>query len=241
MWVEDLSAREQALYQMLFIPAPDYEAIAKKVVECSYTSDEITRATIGYLSNCVYEELDYDDEVYPDYDADERFFVNRPAVIDTQLCSANVYNIIKLLLQYGLDPNASYEGFTVANELKSIANEYLAADALQLLFENGMKCEVGEYGNQVFWDLDFDVMFDISEMWNRRRYDAAVHCWFVFLGNGGASPSGKQLTEVADGFDLSELKNHRNFFFGLSQDEHALNGWWLHIFDKQTLWEVGRL
>ena len=58
MWVEDLSAREQALYQMLFIPAPDYEAIAKKVVECSYTSDEITRATIGYLSNCVYEEHD---------------------------------------------------------------------------------------------------------------------------------------------------------------------------------------
>ena len=42
-------------------------------------------------------------------------------------------------------------------------------------------------------------------------------------------------------FEMSDLKEHRNYTFALSNVEGQGENWSLHIIDKRTLWEVARL
>lgn len=116
-------------------------------------------------------------------------------------------------------------------------NGYLAADALVLLFEHGGNPNLVCDKRSIFENVDFDVFFDAGEQQDRPRYSSLVHCWMVCLAFGGTLGSGKAPVEVFHGFDLKELKNHRNFYFGITKGETWPD---IHIFDKRDLWEVAR-
>ena len=82
---------------------------------------------------------------------------------------------------------------------------------------------------------------------DRRRYDALLHSWLVFLGYGAVLENGELpidlFPETGDGglFEIEQFRKHRNYNFGLSHVKNRGEEWSLHIFDARTMWEVGRL
>lgn len=95
---------------------------------------------------------------------------------------------------------------------------------------------------KLFDHVDFDAFFDAVEQTQREVYAAHIHYWMVRLGYG--AKSGRENIQVFHEFDSSEyfnidkLKNHRNYYFGLT---HIENTFAISIYDKNTLWEVARI
>ena len=160
-----------------------------------------------------------------------------------------IFDTIKLLLNYGLDPNAVFDGINIMNELQYIETEYVAADTLRLLLEHGGKYNLA-IGNEILFDeLDFDIIFGAIEQTNRRRYGSLVHCWLVMLGFGAKQVDGKNPVTLFPNYDagyeteidISDLKNHENYTYALTHVPGNGEKWSLHIIDKKTMWEVARL
>ena len=114
---------------------------------------------------------------------------------------------------------------------------------MTLLLENGGNINIICNGERLFDYVDFDVFFDSVEQEWRHRYASWVRCWMVMLGYGGwknyKNDNIRLFKEYNTEriFDIEKLKNHRNYYFGLSSE----NGGTIHIYDKKTLWEVARI
>lgn len=129
--------------------------------------------------------------------------------------------------------------------------KYVAADTLNLLLANVGDVNLEFGGQRIFDMVDLAVVFDAVEQRDRKKYDALVHFWFVMLGYGVKNDDGTNPITlfreydntifVNDVFDISNLKNHRNYTFGLTFAPDTDAKWSLHIFDKKTMWEVARL
>ena len=139
----------------------------------------------------------------------------------------------------------------IMNELQYVSTPYVAADTLALLLENGGNTELEIDGMRIMDDIDFDVIFDAFNQEIRSNYDSLVHCWFVMLGYGARLRDGSLPVDLFDvydeeyirktPFDISKLKEHRTYTFGISNVPSRGENWSLHIFDKRTFHEVARL
>ena len=226
---------------MLQIP-PDLTQIRKCLEAHHLSPADVNRLALCYVEECWEEGITCEDgQTAYDYHWEE-------ACLKPDMHSTYLYEIIKLFLDFGLDPNAMVDGYSILNELPNVVNEYVGADTLALLFEHGADPNL-KYcdGENLFSELDFAVIFDAIEQYDRRRYDALVHSWFVFLGYGAVPDNGTSsvdlfnVIDTGKAFDLGELRNHRNYTFGLSHVKNRGENWSLHIFDKWTMWEVARL
>ena len=231
------------LLKFLMEHSSDLPAIDRFLKGQSYSRDTISRAGYDYAETCCYECIDYKDDHF------EEFWYSESKVIPG-LISTNMPQVFELLLKYGLDPNAVCDGETVIGCTASVYNGYVAADTLALLMEHGGDPHISVDGECLFDQIDFAVMFDAFEQGNRKFYDATVHCWFVLLGYSDNQRQGKELVTVfskrrsecnLEDFKLSDLKNHRNYTFGISNVPGRGENWSLHIIDKRTFWEVARL
>lgn len=240
------SAESEELLSLLSNVPPDLAAAEVALKQKKYSADAISRAGYDFVFLCDEEcnREEYEKHIYDD------------AVLDTSKISAYMPQVIGLLLKYGLDPNADYEygdsiddiSDSIMYRLKYIDNEYVAADTLALFFEYGGKPEKVLNDDH---DIDFDVIFDVFEQPDRRVFDSLVHCWFVLLAytdniiinkKEAVSLYPEQRCECnLEDFKISDLKNHRNYYFGISNVSGRGEDWSLHIFDKRTRWEVARL
>ena len=221
--------KEDELFAILTAIPPDLSAAETYLRTAGMTSEEVTRVAISYTDECFCEVRDNEQET----DAP------RPTGIVPNLHSTYLLDVIRLLLQYGLDPNGIYNDDNVMWNLKYIDNELVAADALALLLESGGDVELELEGQNFFPELDFDVFFDAVEQYDRQYYNSLVHCWMVAVGYRGHC-TGMQVFKEYDSsemFDICKLRNHRNYFFGISRGEKEV---FLNIYDKDTLWEVAR-
>jgi len=223
---------------MLQIP-PDFERARSLLDVGAFDQDELMRIAYVYVEECFEEEITLTEDTW--------FFPNYEAAPHEEKHSRHLLDLMKLLLDYGLDPNTVVDSENVMVNLKFISNEYIGADTLRLLLEHGGKVDLVVDGETTFDALDFDVIFDVVNQYDRRRYDALVHCWFVYLGFGAMANKGKCPVDVFcefdtnQAFDLQKLKNHRNYTFGITNVPSKGEKWSLHIFDKATMWEVARL
>ena len=235
----DTKAKE--LFDLLMQMPPDLLRIRAELSDGGFSAGDINRAAIAFAEECQWEEEDrpHEQEVGDYYWAEAKTLPD--------LHSTYLYRITVLLLEFGLDPNAKADGKCLPYYLPFIENEYVGADTLALLFEHGADPGLkGSDGKSLFLDLDFAVWFDALEMYDRRAYDARVHCWLVYIGYGARLEDGSLPLEPfsADGetpFDISELRQHRNYTFGLSHIHSKGERWTLHIFDKRTMWEAARM
>lgn len=228
------------IYALLRENPPDMQGLKEELDTGEYTPEQVTRAAIQYLEDC------FNDQVKEVYGRDERDLVYRSelpaeAVLRPELRSAHIPEILEFLLEYGLEPNAVYDDENVMHSLKYIDNGYVAADALAFLFEHGGTPDIVVGGEDLFDEIDFDVIFDALNQENRRRFDALVHCWFVYLGYGAKLRDGVSAVDTFCGFDISELKQHRKFTFALTHTPNRGETWCLHIIDRRDFWEVARL
>ncbi|MBQ8264729.1 MAG: hypothetical protein IJY96_08155 [Oscillospiraceae bacterium] len=224
------------LFRLLKETPIDIKKLKKELQSGNYSAEDVTKAALQYLGDC------FDEQTERDWgDGNERAHSVEAAVCPEMRSSA-LLEVIRLLLEYGLDPNAVYyDSENVMNSLRYIDNGYLAADALALLFEDGGRHTTLLDGEDLFNLIDSEVIFDAVEQENRRKYDSLVHCWFVYLGYGAKPQNGATALDVFHGFDISELRDHRRFTFALSHTPNRGENWTLHIIDRCTFWEVARL
>ena len=242
MPIQKTPGSEELLAQLMKTPT-DRAAIEDLIQRKHYTPEEISRSGFDFAEKCFLEDLEYLDAHFEEYAQAE-------AKLIPGLTSAEMPSVFKILLKYGLDPNAFCENETVIESVAAVPNGYVAADTLALLLENGGDPFQTAGEESPFDAIDFKVIFDAIEMGNRMVYDAAVHCWFVLLGFTAGREEAKDRVDVFSvrrsecdlpPFELSDLKDHRNYTFAITNVAGRGENWSLHIIDKRTFWEVARL
>ena len=106
-----------------------------------------------------------------------------------------------------------------------------------LLFEHGGNPNLIYNGPSIFSEIDFDVLFDAGEQQDRQRYSSLVRCWMVYLAYGATDPDGSLPVTVFHDFDIRKLKDHRQFYFGITKGDPWPD---IHIFSKKDMWEAVR-
>lgn len=236
---EKISPRGCSLLDSMLQMPPDFGHIRSLLGTERFDQNEMMRIAIDYVEECFEEETTLTEDTW--------FFPNCEEATHEEKHSRHLFDLMKLLLDYGLNPNTVVDSENVMVNLKFISNEYAGADTLRLLLEHGGKVDLVVDSETTFDALDFDVIFDAVNQYNRRRYDALVHCWFVYIGFGAITNKGQCPVAVFCEFDTNEpfnlqkLKNHRNYTFGITNVPSKGEKWSLHIFDKATMWEVARL
>lgn len=234
-----LNTKEQRLFDYLMEIPVDLTAVEHYLCVEALTADEVTRAAIAYAEKCFLEGRDWETDNQTE----------RPQGIIPDLHSTQLVEIIALLLHYGLQPNAVIADESIMALMQHIDNEFLAADALALLLENGGDPALAVNGPPLIDDLDFEIFFAALEMRDRHLYNAIVHMWMVLTGymalHGKLDNSGftvfreeEPAERTGTPFDLSKLREHRNYYFGLSYEDRSVI---IHIYDKRTQWEVARV
>lgn len=228
-----LTMREQKLLDALAAIPPNMDKAEQYLKAEQLECDEVTRVAIEYAYQCFCE--------VGDYAHDQR--IPHPSEIVPNLHSSYIFDVVNLLLQYGMDPNGVHEDCNIMDSLRFVDNEFLAADTLALLLEHGGKTDLtipGEF-ESLFAETDFDVFFDAFVQSNRQRYASLVHYWMVLIGYGAQYDEDMMEAfrnlDSSEPFVLEKLKNHRNYFFGVT---HLEKGIAISIYDKDTLWEVVR-
>ena len=231
------------LLQVLLQVPPDLALVQDQLKTGKYSPQQVTELGYQYASECWGEDLDSnDDNVF--YSEEFEYYWQEPNVIPGRH-SFYLYEVLNLLLKFGLDPNYAVKGdYSLLDYVLNIVNGYIAADTLSLLFENGGNPNLISDGDHFFDEAAFDVVFDAVEHRDRRRYESLVHCWMVMLGYGGTSSLEGETVDVfqeySDNirleFDLKKLKDHRSYYAGITHGPHLT----VHIFDKRTYWEVAR-
>ena len=241
--MRELSPNGSKLYDLMLAIPPDLARIKQELESGVYTKDDVSMAATKFVDEECFCEEPYGESVIG-------VFVE--PVLVQGLHSTYLYDLIRLLLDYGLDPNAEYDDTNIMEGMKYIENEYVGADTLSLLLEHGDDINLNVEEQRQANLIDYDVAFDAHEQYIRRRFDAMVHCWFVYLGYGARLEDGTPMVDTFEecdpnwdyklkAFEMSDLKNHRNYTFGLSFVPNHGESWSLHIFDKRTCWEVARL
>lgn len=226
---------ELHLLSLLEMLPPDFDAIRDYLDHTELSPGKLTSTVIRFI--CEDCQFEYDPEKPPE-----------------ALHSTYLYNLIKLLLEHGLDPNGFFESCSILDSLELIDTDYVAADTMNLLLQHGgdpyLKCD-----DEILFDgIEYDVLFGAHNQENRDIYDHLIHLWLVMIGHGAKSLSAdgerKMPAEVFEPpvyegssvpFSIESFKEHRNFTWALSHVPGNGENWSLHIIDRATGWEVLRL
>lgn len=222
-----LNTKEQQLKDLLMALPPDFEAAQELLNQEEYSIENVSIVGTDFVWECVEECWAY----FWEHDA----IRSEEAV--PGLHSSHVCDVLAFLLRHGLNPNAIFGEENIMDTLKYLDNGYMAADALALLFAHGGDPNLICGGYSIFAEIDFDVLFDAEEQQDRQRYSSLVHCWMVYLAFGATNHDGSPPVSVFHGFDIRKLKDHRQFYFGITKGETWPD---IHVFDKKDLWEVVR-
>lgn len=178
-----INEESQRLLDALMTIPPDFAAAEKLLQQKCFSSDEVTKVAMRYAEKCF---LDIADTFRTDPD-DRISFTGfmPPAGVISGLHSTYVYDVVKFLLAYGLDPNAIFDAggdqYNIMDQLLFVDNEYLAADTLALLLQHGGNPDLIVNGESIYQQIDFGIWFDAVELYIRWRYDAWVYIWMVLL------------------------------------------------------------
>lgn len=237
-----LTEDEQRVLDHLLQLPPDYEMAECSLREKNLSSTSITKVAIAYVDECFLEVGDY---LWGEHGLEKLSREQIPAGVIPGLHSSHVHDVIKMLLPYGLDPNAIIEDdgqhYNLMDMLHFVDNEYVAADTMALLLEHGGDPDLEVDGEQIFRRLDFDIWFGAVEQEIRWRYDGWVHLWMVLMAY---SKKARELPiqvyreyDSREMFDLNKLKNHRNYFYGIAFENGDP---WISIYDNETYWLVAK-
>ena len=232
---------QKELFRLLFQLPPRFEEAGWFIEAEKLTTEDVTRVGIQYADKCF---SDYGESLPTDvWEKTSRVVCEKKYTIQ----SAYLYEVTEFLLRYGMDPNAVYGGEhgrgNIMEEIIFVDHEYIAADTMKLLMEHGADPNLLLEGESIFDKVDFAVWFDAIEQEIRWRYDQWVHIWFVLLAYGGGTEEIRQTIQVFkeygedELFDLKKLRDHRAYGFCLSWENGDPI---LHIFHKDTLWQVAK-
>ena len=240
-----MNEMSQKLLDRLLNNPPDFSSASRLIQTEAYSAEDITKTAICYAEACGFNVGDFISENGANYVALAES--PPPDGMIPGLFSTYLYDVIKFLLPHGVDANAvfgtTYDQYNLMNSLFFVDNEYVAADTLLLLLENGGNPNLIVDGESIYDQAAFEVWLGSVEQPIRWRYDAWMHLWFVLLSyceNTDGKDLGIQLFREYDKneiFNLKKLRDHRNFYYGLSDEGDRRI---VHIYDRKTFWEVAR-
>lgn len=232
-----LTQPAQLLFKQLMQIPPDFVSAENLLTQETFSCEEITKVAIRYTDECFLDIADTFCLDPYDHPSPPVFIPSSEVVSDRH--STHLFDVVNLLLDHGLDPNAIIGEDNIMEMLLYVDNAYVAADTMALLLEHGGNPNLNMDGQSVFGIVDFEIWFGSVEQSLRWRYDAWVHIWMVLLAYGCDS-SGIQVFREYNSdalFDLKKLRKHRNYYYGLSYENGNCV---IHIYDKNTFWEVAR-
>jgi len=231
--VKEENEKEKQLLNLLLQIPPDFKEAERFLAQESCSKKEISSIALEYIDACI------GDINYSICNGDDMLFnkTSIPAAEIQDLNSTYLFEVIKFLLNYGLDPNLIIEDNNVMMSLCFVANELIAADTFAMLLEHGGNYNLACDGETIFQTLSFMVFNDAYEEADITKYRSAVHCWMVAIGYG-ARYEHKEIevfrTNDTEGyFDLNMLKNHRDYDFELKK--------YINIYEKSTRRIVARI
>ena len=232
-----LTGKANNLYNLLFTKNFDAERLFAELASGVYDKDDVNLAAFQYVDDCLDDLADYEDE-------------NRKlGEIIPGFESSHMLEALRILLKYGLDPNRIIDVSEIENykeesnimsELRFVENGYIAADSLSLLLENGGNPSIIINNASLVRDINYDLIFDLYNMPNRYRYDALVHYWMVLVGYGAKLENGESTVDPCGDFDISKLRNHRQYYYGAIESDRSEDHMEICFFDKETNFEVAR-
>jgi len=229
-----LSEKAKRLYDLLFTKDFSLELLKNELESGVYAPEDVSTAGFQYVDDCCCDLVD----------ENWKTPLRPHGIVLPGYCSSHMLEALKCLLKYGLDPNAVYgEGSDQSNimsELRYVKNGYLAADSLALLLEHGGNPSIIIDGFSLIRDINSDLLFDLNNQEDRTRYDCLVHYWMVLVGYGAKLEDGRESIDMCSGHDVSELKNHRDFYYGAIHSDRSEDHMEICFFNKHTNWEVGR-
>lgn len=204
----------------------------RKLLETNrYSPAQLAEVLLKHMEdNCAFEAQDF-------YSATGRF----PR--KDEIHSGFLYELTKIFLEYGMDPNYINGESCILLSLQHVAFDYVTADTARLLLEHGADPNLKINGVPIFEDMDFDIVFDAREFFageepippeNARHFDARVHIWFVMMGYGGLIKGGRLPVTMREGLSIEIMKQHERFDFSVGLNPEASFGWELLIRDRAT-------
>lgn len=188
---------------------PDYNKIENELKINSYTSEEVTTVACFFAESCFIECREFEEE-------------HNRNPLDEELHSTYLYDVCKLLLKYGLDPNMvvgeKHSECNIMNELIYVDKAYVGADTLRLMFENGgnpyNECD----GFSLYHDFETKIWFDITENYAEQdfykdMFDCVFHSYLVLQGFTADDENPEQI----------KFKNHEQYTYKLVKKDN--NNW----------------
>ncbi|MBQ8653460.1 MAG: hypothetical protein IJ507_00855 [Clostridia bacterium] len=224
-----MTSQVSELFVLLCTPEFSPDRLQTTLASGKYSADDISEAACRYVHECRDEELPAD---------------RSPGETVEGVCSAHMPQSLEILLAYGLDPNRIWREDTaeinILEELMHIPNGYVAADSLALLLRHGGNPDLIVDGESLLHNCSFDLLFDLVNQEDRIRYDALVHYWMVLAGHGARDEKGLAHIDMRPGHDESELRNHRDVYYGAIESDCSEDRTEICFFSRNTNWEIGR-
>ena len=206
-----------------------FEKVKEILEKEHYSPESLSAFMVEYISdNCILETRSY-------------IWENIQIPDQHELHCGYLCDLIRLFLEYGLDPNVIHDNRTVLSVAAYADCNHVAADAVKLLLDHGADPNMILDGESAFDEIDFDVIFGSFEQEDRRMYDAWVHTWLVMIGYGGKPSNGTPPLKMADGYTYQLLRDHESYDFYIEKNGTDADGWIFHLIEKESRNEIGTL
>ena len=228
----DLTENAEKLFRMLYTKDFNAAELETQLESGAFSADDINQAAYEYVEYCTD---------IPDYEEYDKHALGEtiPGIESSHLLEA-----IRILLDYGLDPNASMDQESINSNIMYsmlfVENGYQAADAAKLMLEHGgnPNIVIAEEDMPAFmmWDFWYFLGGDVE---SRYIADSVVHYIMVYLGFGAKWRNGDEIIKTFGDFKVSDFIDHRKYYYGIvrSETEETL---WVSFFEKATNREVAR-
>ena len=225
------------LFELLYTKDFSFAKLKDALETGKYNREAVSYAAYKYVDECMMEA--WGEECGGDYPSPRKKGELLPG-----FPSSHMHEALTLMLQYGLDPNLVFvendDYGNIMQELHYVDNGYIAADCLALLLEHGGNPSIMIHNLCLIRVINTDLQFDLGEQGDRVRYDSLVHYWMVLVGYGAKLENGMEPVDMCKGHNASELKEHRNFYYGAIHSDKTEDRMEICFFDKETNREVGR-
>lgn len=163
-----------SLFELCDRPNADLAEVEKFIINNNATPEEVTHAAIRLADENALEihQFNYAEERKPFPD---------------KLVTTNWDTLFEIFIKYGLLPNLIYttDGINYHNimqEIRHVDNGDVAPIIMRRLMECGGNPNLEIDGEQLFPELDFDIVFDAVELDNKRLFDIEFKIWLVMIG-----------------------------------------------------------
>ena len=219
--------KEELLKLFSDIP-PKWDEIRKILDRHKFTSFEIAELAYEIVDDCEYE---YQWALNPDDESVTLETMHSPFLIEN----------LKLLLEYGFDPNIPYSSYddSALFSLIYVDMPNVGAAALRFLLENGAN---PNYGNDEIKTDTLFIYLTSSITFDKYEYTYKVQCWLVLMAYGACYPDGSIPLEMLNGNKVEIFKDFELFDYSIEHypDNGCYGNWTMHIFNKKTREEVAR-